>query len=184
MQTNRPKKSDIRSTAKLLLKEGKSKQEVFDELLEKYHYAKDVAEVLKYIPTNSSIAKYNGWNIVLLINLIIIIGLILLSSGSYVSVIYYVLITIVVFKKSLKHYVWVSVLSAVGLIGVAGAAMNGDNWSWPWIIIVVVILAPPLFISYWLPGKLSPPPIESKEQFTNAEGETRLRVVYSFKDVG
>ncbi|MFM2207423.1 MAG: hypothetical protein RL213_1398, partial [Bacteroidota bacterium] len=59
MITRDKHKKEIRKDARQLFRQGgRTKQEVYELLVEKYKYAKDVADELKYIPSTNAIAKY------------------------------------------------------------------------------------------------------------------------------
>ena len=55
-------KKEILKEAIRLLKEGSSKQEVFDALSIKYSNTKVVADIITYIPSQAAIKKYGIWN--------------------------------------------------------------------------------------------------------------------------
>lgn len=185
MEERKLQTKEITADAKQLFKEGNNKQKTFEALVEKYGYAKDVADVLKNIPSAEAVDKYGGWNTLLLILMIITSSVVILTSLSIGSIIWYSLLTYAVAKKLVKYYVWVSILSGLGLAGnTVFVLMSGADplLTWISIAILVILFLPILIISIYLQKKLCPPPSEEKEIYTNSEGDQRMRIIYQFAE--
>ncbi len=183
MEKRKSQKKEIGREARKLLKQGITKQEVFVELVDKYKYSKDVAEVLKGIPSQVRIKKYGGWNTLLLSLLIIIELIILLSLKPSVSLLWYGLLIYAVATKKIKYYGWITFLAILGaLASLIGIFFATGVISLISLILFVVFFLPSCILPIWLEKRLCPPPTERKELYTNAEGEQRLRIVYEFND--
>src|SRR5687768_10911248 len=74
-------KSEVRKEAREMLKAGTSRQEVYETLTEKYKYGKEVADIVKFLPSRAASKKYDYWNSILLVVIIILAGLFFLTGG-------------------------------------------------------------------------------------------------------
>ena len=190
MKERKTQKKEIDKEARELLKQGMPKQEAFETLVDKYKYAKDVADVVKNIPSAERIQKYGVWNTVLLIWLIIIELLVIVTSPS-IGILWYGLLIYAVAKKLVKYYGWITLLAVLGALGsIATVALSGPgsfssisfNASVVTILLLLVLYIPTCILPYWLEKKLCPAPTERKEMYSNSEGEKRMRLVYQFHD--
>jgi len=183
MIQRKTEKEEIALEARLLLKQSeKTKQEIFEILVNKYKYSKDVAEVLRYIPSPQAIAKYGVWNTALLVFLIFI-ALFFIVIGFPVGLVWYGLSIYVVASKKTEYYMWVSVLFSIVLIGLVAGAISSPDAIFYWKNIVILTLTiPSCFLPIWLQIKLCPKPTERKEIYINPKGERRMRFVYDFPD--
>ena len=177
-------KKEILKEAIRLLKEGSSKQEVFDALSIKYSNTKVVADIITYIPSQAAIKKYGIWNYVLLGVLIIIPVIILIGAPPNAALLYFILLIYIVVKRFVRYYSWIAVIAAVFLLSMIGYIFVGNTRNVNWIQFGVlaggsVIL---LILSLWIQSKLCPPPIESREENVNKNGERKLKIRFQFKD--
>ena len=181
MAEDKYNKKEIKKEARQLLKEGTPKQEAFEILKEKYKYSKIIADILKNIPSKQAIERYGKWNNVLLAILILTLVLSLLTAPS-IGMLWYVLLIYVVARKLVKYYIWITVISAMGIIGSVAimATSNIVFENWIGLIIIFVIIIPSLIIPIWLEKKLCPKPKEKKVKYTNSLGQKRLKIVYEF----
>jgi len=177
-------KKEIANDARQLLKQGTSKQQTFETLVDKYKYGKDVADVLKNIPSLIRIQKYGAWNFLLLFLLILIVLISLFLTGPSFIVLYYGLLIYAVAMKQVKFYMWISLLSTCALIGFVAIILTTENakLNWPALIAILGLTIPTFILPLWLEKKLCPKPIERKEQYTNSNGEQRMRIVYYFNE--
>lgn len=182
MAKDKYNKQKINKEARRLLKEGTPKQEVFELLKEKYKVTKIIADILKTIPSKQAIDRYGKWNTTLLALLILTTVIFLGAAPSLGIVIWYGLLIYAVARKSVSYYVWISILSAISIIGFLVIIFTSDSVTANWlnIIILFVLIVPSLFLPIWLEKKLCPKPKESKVKYTNSKGQKRLKIVYEF----
>ncbi|MCL2247003.1 MAG: hypothetical protein FWC10_07825 [Lentimicrobiaceae bacterium] len=180
-------KKEIRKEAKQLLNQGdKTKQEVFELLVDKYKYSKDVAGVLKYIPTKQAVKKYGIWNSILLIFLVITTILVFLTMP--IQLIWYVPLIYIVASKKLQYYFWVTVLFSLMAIGFFIVFISTlftqpfDTTIWIFVVVSMFFVIPGCILPLWLQKKLCPKPIERREVYVNAEGNKRVQLVYEFPE--
>jgi hypothetical protein len=177
-------KKEIRNEARQLLKQGTPKQETFEILREKYKYAEGVADILKSLPSQQKIEKYGKWNYVLLA-LLVFTALIFFWETSTIGILlWYGFLIYVVAKMLVKHYVWVSAFSAIAIISFIAILFTSDTGTqWASVIIMTSLVIPTLILPMWLKEKLCPKPTERKEEYTNSQGQQRLKIEYEFPDL-
>lgn len=162
MVERKTRKKEIDKEARKLLKEGTSKQQVYEMLVSKYNYAKDVADVLKGIPSLSRVKKYGLWNDVLLALLLIILLNSILTKVT-LSIVWYLLLIYAVSQKLVKYYSWITFLSITGaFVFVIMLILTPDKVSILSIVILASILLPTCILPSWLENRLCPEPIEKK----------------------
>ncbi len=184
MIINKPDKRIIRELAKRKLKAGKSKQEVYEELSEQFNFRNEVAEIVRFIPSNERKKKYEKWNIVYLVflSLLTLIAFFAFNFGS----LWYIFLIALVASKQYKYYNWNIFIGVISLISILSVALysgmdNGITTSW----IIMVAVAIPItlvliFAGIYLPKFITPNYREEKEKYTNNEGNERLRLVHFF----
>ena len=184
MANDQLNKTAMRNEARQLLKEGTSKQETFEVLKEKYNVVKDLAEMLKTLPSKQAIDKYGKWNNVLLALLVLTTAIFLWTTPSPGILIWYGILIYAVAKRLVKYYVWLTVFSAILIISLIAVVFTNDTAATSWITIVVLLslVIPTLVLPLWLEKKLCPEPTERKEVYTNSLGEERLKIVYEFAE--
>jgi len=178
-------KKEISKDARQLFKQGgKTKQEVYEFLVGKYKYAKDVADVLKYIPSTQAMAKYGKWNTILLSLLILTAIIFFLVSPSIATLLWYGFLIYGVATMRIKYYVWVTVLSSCSLLAfiVLTIFYPSEMQYWTRTIFALFLVVSCCFLPVWLEKKLCPKPNERKEKYKNTEGEERMRIVYEFRE--
>ncbi len=169
---------------KLILQEGKTRQEAFELLADKYKYTGDVAEEIKYIPSAPALAKYGKWNTLLLLLLIGSAAYYLILAPS-AAILWSVVLIIGVASKNIRYYFWISIMSVLSLLAILimiateVVKVQADAAT----ITMIVLLIPCCIIPAWLENKLCPKPTVHKEYYTNSEGEQRMKVVYAFRDL-
>lgn len=179
-----PSKKSIREEAKELLKQGKSRQEIYEQLTEKFKYRKIVADVLKNLPSKKAKDKYQKWNFILLGLLILTAVIYFLATPTIGIVLWYGLMIYAVARMLTRYYLWVTILTALGLIGGAVAIFAGDSHSINWINIVVLLVLniPLIVLPIWLTNKLTPNPVEKKERYQGKDGRQKMRLTYEFPE--
>jgi len=185
IQRKTPKK-EIAKEAQQLLKQGdKTKQEIFDILVDKYKYSKDVADILRYIPTKQAIKKYGIWNSILLTVLVLSTALSLITVPT-IGIIWYILLIYAVASKKMQYYMWATILYSLFAMVFFATILTTKSFDiiFHWIILCLLffLVVPGCILPLWLQKKLCPKPIEQKEVYVNAEGNKRMRIVYKFPE--
>lgn len=177
-------KKEIRDEARQLLKQGTSKQDTFEILREKYKYAKDVADILKNLPSQQAIEKYRKWNYVLLGLLVLSTAIFFWAKPTLGITLWYGLLIYAVARILVKYYIWVTLLSAIVIISSIAVFLTYQRavTNWTDIIIMLSLIIPTFILPIWLEKKLCPKPTERKEQYTNEQGQQRLKIVYEFAE--
>lgn len=174
----------IRKEAKALLNQGKSRQETYEHLIEKFKHRKIVADVLKNLPSKSAKEKYRIWNFILLGLLLITAVIFFLATPTLAIVLWYGLLIYAVARMLTKYYVWVTALASFGLIAGIVVILMGEASSTIWsdILILLVFNLPIIILPIWLTQKLTPSPIERKEKYQAKDGSQKLRLTYEFPE--
>ncbi len=178
-------KNEIVEKAKELLKQGRTRQETFELLVDKYKYTNKVLEVMKQMPSSKAIEKYGKWNNVLLGIMLLIVAMFSVSIGPGSLLILYGFLIYAVITKRFEHYFWISILSFVILIAVLTISIININKSID-VLAIVLILAlhlPMIYLPYWIEKKMCPKPKEHREWYTNHEGRDKIKIVYEFSDL-
>jgi hypothetical protein len=178
-------KKEIRKEARQLLKQGTSKQETFELLVDKHKYTKEIADILKNIPSAIAIAKYGIWNHVLLAILILTTIIFFLVAPSIGTLLWYGLLIYGVATKRINYYMWVTVMSSFALVVfiVIILTSSSETFYWTRTIIMMILIIPSCILPIWLEKKLYPKPTEKKVQYTNTQGQQRMKIVYEFTDI-
>ncbi len=185
MTNEKLNKNEIIKEAKQLLKQGNSKQETFELLVDKHKYTKEVADLLKKIPSAKAIAKYGIWNHILLANLILTTVIFYLTAPSIGILFWYGLLVYGVATKSINYYMWVSGMSSLALLAfiVIILTSSSETSNLTKTVFMLILIIPSCFLPIWLEKKLCPKPTEKKVQYTNLQGQQRMKIVYEFTDL-
>lgn len=117
----------IRELALKGLREGKTKEQVFEELCSLYRDSriyKEIAIVIKYIPDKWRVKKYGIYNTLFLI-LLIIIDLINMVTLNYGGFLWFGTLTYLVAAKQTKYYYWLIVFGGIIFISGIGLSLYG-----------------------------------------------------------
>ncbi len=179
-------KDQLRADAIQLLAQGNSKQAVYEQLVQKYGFAKLVAEELKELPSKKALERYGKWNHALFAFIVLVVAVLFAGTGKIMTLFWFILILWVVAKRMLKYYIFITAIGAVSLISLVVLYLT-DNEAGMSLINVVVWCLPALilvFFPLWLTKKLSPSPIEQKETYTDQAGVSRVKLRYVFPNEG
>ncbi|WP_421751117.1 hypothetical protein [Croceimicrobium sp.] len=99
--------SEVRQAAKGLLKEGKGHQDVF-QLLSKDFPKSKLVEIIRYMPSNKAVNKYDFINWIVVMLLLSTLAIVFLSTGMIPILVWSGLALTVVLKRWYKYYLWVS----------------------------------------------------------------------------
>ena len=177
----------LKSRIKQELADGKSKQIIYDELIEVYADRNSIASILDDSVSLKNREKYKGLNTILLISLSIL-GFIDVASLNFIATILDILLIVCVYKFNVKYYSWISVRGFFSVLVVALSILfNKDiDWSDATVIAAVIVTALLIIISFvlglYLSNKLSPDFVIEKEMYVNEDGENRLRIKHVFSD--
>jgi len=179
---DKTQKDALRTDAIQLLAQGHSKQAAYEQLVQKYGFAKLVAEVLKELPSKKAVERYGKWNYAFLIFLVLIVAALFTITGQAISLLWFVLALWVVAKRLLKYYIFISAIGVVSLISlvVLHFTETASNGSWMNLVLVLLPILIIVFFPLWLTKKLSPSPIEKRETYTDQAGVSRVRLSYVF----
>jgi len=178
-------KNEIVDKAKELLKQGKSRQETFELLVDKYKYTNKVLEVMKQMPSAKAIEKYGKWNYVLLGIMLLTVALYSLTIGAGGWHILYGFLIYAVATKRYEHYIWISLLSFVVVVAMSVVLIiyfnePGNNW---FIAFILALHMPMIYLPFWIEKKLCPSPKERREWYADYEGKDKIKIVYEFSDL-
>lgn len=185
MAVNKLNKKEIKQEALKLLNQGISKQETFEILKEKYEYAIEIANVLKKKPSVKAIEKYRKWNNILLGLLILTSIFFILTTPMIQILIWYVFLIYTVARMLVKYYIWTSIFSGFAIItyiSILILDVNATN-NLTYILPILTLVISTFILPIWLEKKMCPKPVESKVEYTNSDGQKRLKIVYQFSDL-
>jgi hypothetical protein len=185
MEKEKIKNPEIAKEARQLIKKGISKQETFETLNAKYNSAKEVSDILKYIPSFKAVKKYGVWNYLLLCLLLLSALFFVSHKPSFGVFIWYGSLAYIVARMLVKYYVYVAFLSATTVISLIALILFFDSSKENWYEIgfILALAISTLILPFWLEKKLCPQPTETKELYINSEGQQRQRIVYGFTDL-
>ena len=178
-----PKKSEIRKEAKRLLYiEGKSKQEAFTLLNQKYHNTERVTDVLQYLPSQTLRNKYKSHEFWLIGFIIAVISSFLWDSASYSGIINLLALLYIVVMKRIEYYIYLTVLMSIMVLALIISPMISGSFDWIVIFKYIIPCAGIVFLSYWLEKKLCPIPLVIKEKYLDQDGHEQFRIKVQFED--
>jgi hypothetical protein len=187
MITRDKHKKEIRKDARQLFRQGgRTKQEVYELLVEKYKYAKDVADELKYIPSTNAIAKYGKWNSILLLLVILSTIVSYYIKPSIQVLIWMAPLIYIVATFRIKYYdIIIAFCSFVLITVIPATLMNFNSLRYPrsLMLTALVLNISVCYLLVRLRKVICPKPVERKEEHTNAEGEKRIRLSCEFSDI-
>jgi len=181
----RTPKREIKKEALELLKQGKSRQETFELLVEKFKYTTDVADVLQKLPSSKALAKYIKWNNILLGIMLLTTVVLLIIVRISPWLFWYGILIYVVAKRRFEYYIWISFISFILSAGIIAIILRNFNES-PNLLDTAFILSLFLtttFLPFWIEKKLCPKPKEKKEIYTDQQGISKIKIVYEFSDL-
>ena len=108
-------KKQICKEATQLSKQGMSRQEMYDKLVEEYHERITIAEIVENTPTLKAKQKWGGLNTILL-TILIATAIIDLFALSFVGLGIDALFIYGVFNYKTKYYSWIAVRAFVSVL--------------------------------------------------------------------
>lgn len=187
-------KNEVRIKARKLIRKGMTKQDCFNTLMKEYNNAKVLADIIKYIPSNTAKFKYGLWNFLLLA---------LLASCTFIwiyeyyinffrlpifAILSFILAIFIVAVQKYKYYIYISIISVkwiiifivLGIIEKYNIKDIIENELF--LILYMVLLVPIVILSIVLPKKLSPNPKKTRILKKNKKGKEVLVTEYVFQE--
>lgn len=173
-------KKVIARIAKEKLKSGKSKQDVYEELVSEFNHRGDIAQIIAPLPSASKWKKYGIWNTVFLVLLILLLLFLLLMPN--LSLIWTSWLIYITATKKFKYYYWSTIAGVLGLVSIISIAVYYGTISGA--MLVLTILLSLIFVSagIFLPIFLKPTITESRESYVNSEGKTEIVIKHIFSE--
>ncbi|MGJ3234548.1 hypothetical protein [Marivirga sp.] len=176
----------VRKKAKQLLSDGTTKQETYEQLVDKFAGRETLAKIVKRIPSQKAWEKYGVWNHVLSALMILLLLMMMLANPTLGTFIWYGLPTLAILMRKTRFYFWIAILAGLGTVTIVAVTLSSaDSIQIDGIIrisIFFVLLFPAAFLAIWLPKKLTPEPIEKREFYENKYGEKRSRILFKFAE--
>lgn len=179
-------KNRIGKEAAQLSKQGMSRQEMYDKLVEEYHERITIAEIVENTPTLKAKQKWGGLNAILL-TILIVIAIIDLVDLSFVGLAIDILFIYGVYNYKTKYYSWISVRAFVSVVSgtILLLSLNKEETGVFTLVlmgIVLLMILISLLLGIYLNNKICPDAEIIKEPYINENGENRLRAIHRFKD--
>lgn len=174
---------NIRKLAKEQLVQGKSKQEIYEELVKEFKFRNKIADIVRYTPTVERSKKYSIWNALYLIYISIITLLSLLQPS--LGIIWLVLLIVIVALKKFKYYYWNTILGTIAIIAFVALALyqvahNEAGTTLSFLILPIALVF--IIAGIYLPKIMTPKYKERKEKYIDKNGNERLRIVHIFEE--
>ena len=181
---NKIDKKKIQDLAKVLLTEGKTKQEVYEELVSQFKYRNIIADIVRYTPSKERLKKYSIWNTLYLVFISLITLLSLLQPT--LGIIWLILLIVLVAMKKFKYYYWNTILGVITIISVLALTLyQGMNNGFESTLIMLLFSIPIalifIFAGIYLPKIMTPKYNEKKEKYIDKNGKEKLRLIHIFE---
>ena len=181
VSANKIDKKAIAKEAKLLIRQGKTKQEAFEQLKKQFHHAKVISKILSCIPTPKQKEKYKILNYTLLATLLLPF-LFFLSQDNWETSLWYSISLYAVIWVKPKLYTVITAQSLIlSIISIFVLIFGEIFLAWSLLAILILSLSS-LFLSYKLEKKFCPKPTEIREKYIDKQGATRVRIIYTFTE--
>jgi len=168
---------------KLLINQGKKKQEIFEELKKKYQPPLELAKQIEKFPTLENKKKYKSNNVTLIVLLSISLFFDLVGLN-YGGIIWDISLIYIVATFQAEHYQWISFRAGFSVLVVL-AMLFFTEYSLLSIISVsisLLILIPTFILAIKLEKKLCPNFIKKKIRYTDSNGKVKLKLKIEFID--
>ena len=164
------------------IKSGKSKQEIYDSLVEQNNQRIKVSKLLAEMPSFQRLKKFKNLNRSVAI-LLGVMCLGYLAIQSYTFGIVYAALYFVVLKYRVKYYYWVAIGSGIGSIVSFLAILQWHPMVNNFLIISLFIFSLNSFVlSIILYRNLYKKPVEKRIVYENEQGQSRSYIEYEFQD--
>lgn len=175
MEFNKKKFSQL---IKEQLKEGKTKNEIYNELKTEAKDVKNqkkIADLVRFSVEDWRMKKYGIYNTLFLIFLIVI-ELLNILTLNYGGIIWYGFFTYIVAKKFTKHYHWFTFVGIISMfLGVLPVLINIENTNIAFLILTIVfsVVIGLIFVLFGvkMPPALTPKYRIIEEIITDSDGK-------------
>ncbi|MEI6852884.1 MAG: hypothetical protein WCL06_08580 [Bacteroidota bacterium] len=179
----------IKKLAQEKIKQGLTKQAIYEELHEEFHGGQKIANIIQSLPSAQASQRYKAWHMLFLVLLCVSVGLQMLSIN-FAGILWTVPMIVFAAMHKSRFYGWACIPGIYGLLLAAVVIAQIHSSRHPLTTVLFVILGISIFLvsgfitflGFFLRSKLTPSYIESKEMYENREGHTRLRLVFTFRD--
>jgi hypothetical protein len=186
MEYQKFKRRKVETEAKAMIAKGKTKQTVYNELVEIYGLRRPIAELVRFTPYPRKLRLFRPMVIFYaLFQLAFLIYAIL--EFQYAIVVPLLLLYVVIFNR-LRLYNWITVFgilaigSALGQLGIYFTSSPRGELDIALLSVSVVYGIVSIWYGNYIPRKLTPPVNESKEFYIHPSGKKKLRLVHTFRD--
>jgi hypothetical protein len=173
-------KKEIKKVAKRELKSGKLHQTVYEELSEKYRYRKEIAGILKNIPSQKRLKQYGYLNIILLS--VVIAVTVLFALNPSIGLIWFAILIYITATKQLQFYILHTLFGFIGILSTVWLVIYSGSLPpvYLWISIPVSLL----FIvgGLLIPKLLTPKVEEIRKPYSGNDGRTRIQLIHEFNE--
>ena len=174
--------SVIRKEARVLLRQGETRQDTFVALSEKFKHPDATARVIRNQASKAAMSKYASLNYILFALLLVNTVLYGFTRSFPGLIIYYIIMMYPVFRMMVEYYGWLVYFLIGGLLGVIAILVSGDQTN---VVLLVfsVLNVSAIVLSILIRTKMCPPPVVTREKYITKTGEERERMFYSFRDI-
>lgn len=180
-------KKKIKESVKAGLAEGKSKDQIFEEIYfaqKDPRTQKEIANIVRFVPEKAKLKKYGILNTIFLV-LLVLIDIMFLLTLNFGGLLWFGAMTYIVAAKQLKHYYWIMILGGCAFIGGLAAGLMGymgEGQNVTFILIGSVIFAA-IFVAFgiYMPKLLTPNYEIVEETIVDENGESvkRKKIQYN-----
>lgn len=173
-------KKKVRALAREMIKQGKSKQEVYDELVKQFYFRNEIADIVVEIPSNERWKSYGILNTLTLVFLLLLV-IASLYTQQYISIIFPGLLAWLVFTKKFSRYFWLMLFGGISALSIIVIFIFASGEFDTISLLISLGGSALLFMAgYALPRMLTPEYQEVKEFYINDQGKKKIRLVHRF----
>ncbi len=164
-----------------LIKQGKSKQEVYEILRNESTDRKGLSSIVRYIPSVPAKRKYLIWNYFLILTLFSLLVFYAITSINLMFILIYVLQIIIAINLLLKYYIYIAGMSVLIVFLIIIITFQ-EEVIINHVIFQVSFQIPTVLIPLFLVKRMSPLPKIIKEDYYNKEGFKVSTSKYEFSE--
>lgn len=188
-------KSDVRKLVKQKIKEGKTKQQTFDEIIELSDMpAEEIANMVKVIPTLASRQKNKTLNVILIVFLSLTvlakilsgIPIILQNGIKWIPVLFLLPAINVLLLWGVATYRanFHRVVAVFTILGLFNSLIKSIGVPFNYLLLSdFAFYAVLIILGFYCQSKLTPGYDKMKERYISSEGETMIRDKFVFDDI-
>jgi len=186
MEYQKFKRRKVEAEAKALIVKGKTKQTVYNELVDIYGLRRPIAELVRYTPYTRKLRLFRPLIIFYIIFQMAFLAYAILEF-QYAILVPLLLLYVVAFNR-FRLYNWITIFgilalgSAMGQLGIHLTEQPRGELDFLLLGVSIVFGVVSIWYGNFIPGKLTPPVNESKEFYIHTSGRKKLRLVHTFRD--